>query len=223
MNFALKRDVADVGNFAELSAGLCWKLDERIAMLWAYFDESGKHGPSGELLELTIGGLIASQAAWRALEVEWNAALATAGLREFHGRVFLPAGVEQFVRIIGRHIRLGLGFTAVSVETARAYETAFVDCLLQVANLSGTGEPLSVVFAKHPEFRPGRARRFWEIVNVDDARLGSVSFADPAGMPQLQAADLVARLIGRGDAGPLREVGCRIAQFTNGRLVEWNG
>ena len=218
-NLALKFPLTEPSGFAELAAGLFWKPEEMVAVIRAYFDESGGHGVGGGLTRLTIGGLIAPADTWKAFEADWNAALVRAGLAEFHGRVVLPETAEQFVEIIGRHIRLGFGFTAVGDVTVEAYETAFVDCLLQVATLSGRAGPISVVFAKHPEFRPGRGRRFWEIVNVDDARLGSVAFADPREMPPLQAADLMARSISNRRVERLREVGCQIFCYENGRLV----
>jgi hypothetical protein len=149
--------------------------------------------------------------------MDWNTTLAKARLREFHGRTTPPQTAEEFTEIIGRHIPIGLGYTAVGAKTAEAYEKAFVDCLLHVATLSGMGGPLSVVFAKHPEFRPGRARRFAEIVNVDDARLGSITFDDPGRIVPLQAADLVARLIRQEGVAQLG--GCRIVCFEDGRLV----
>jgi hypothetical protein len=54
-------------------------------MLFAYFDESGEHDlTTGELIRLTLGGLVAPKEAWKSFEQEWRAALAWAGIEMFH-------------------------------------------------------------------------------------------------------------------------------------------
>jgi hypothetical protein len=58
-----------------------------IAMLWAYFDESGFHAPQlngGGWRKMTVGGCIADDEAWNQLSVDWSAALSIWGLPVFH-------------------------------------------------------------------------------------------------------------------------------------------
>jgi hypothetical protein len=96
--------------FAELSSGLFWQPSEVIAMLWAYFDESGEHDASGALRALTIGGLVAPFEAWQQLEKEWRAALRSEGLSTFHRRELGPGRDERFLQIIASHAPDALGF-----------------------------------------------------------------------------------------------------------------
>jgi hypothetical protein len=52
-NLALKLPLQERSGFAELVAGLSRKPNEIVAMLWAYFDESGEHSLDGTLTRLT--------------------------------------------------------------------------------------------------------------------------------------------------------------------------
>jgi len=206
--------------FAELAAGAFWKPDERIAMLWAYFDESGDHDPaSGALLGLTIGGLIAPLEVWQAFDEEWGAALKAQGLSYFHRRQFSSDRLDEFLRIVCRHIGLAFGFTSTAVgDTGEAYETAFVDCLLHCANASAKVDEISVTFARHPEFSGFRGERYRDLVNWRDARLARIGFDDPKKLRPLQAVDLVAHAL-RGDVKRLQELGCKVFRYREGRPV----
>lgn len=221
MNLALKLPLAESG-FAELAAALFWKPEEAVAMLWAYFDESGEHDKaSGALRELTIGGLIAPQEAWQAFDVEWSAALARRDLREFHRRQFNPKGIGQFLEIIARHVRLAISFTVTAdSSTSDAYERGLIDCLLQVANVSRI-EEISLVFAIHPEFPANHMKGYFDLVNWDrgGAQLSHLGLSDPKKVQPLQAADLVAHAL-RSDGATVRqleELGCKVFRFRNGR------
>jgi hypothetical protein len=206
--------------FAELTAGVFWKPGEMIAMLWGYFDESGEHDPSGELLALTIGGLIAPLDAWQAFDQEWDAALAARGLREFHRRQFRAEGIDEFLKIIARRVGLALSFSAAARgSTSDAYERGLIDCLVQVANAS-KAEKVSLMFAMHPEFPVEHIQRYFQIVNWGGggAQLSRLMFGDPRDTPPLQAADLVAHAL-RSDVGTtrrLQELGCKVFRFRDG-------
>lgn len=224
MNVALKLPLPITG-IAELAAGLFWKPNEIIAMLWAYFDESGEHDrTSGTLTRLTIGGLIAPLTKWQAFEVAWDAALARHNLREFHRREFGPEGIEEFLKIIAHRVGLVIGFSAaVERGTGRpeygAYEKGLVDCLVKVANVSQT-EKISLVFARHSEFQPTDVRGYFDIVNWGSAQLGDVVHSNPRDRSPLQAADLVAHSL-RTDVGTqqLRDAGCHVFRWRDGRPV----
>jgi hypothetical protein len=220
MNIAL--DVSSVtmpSAFAELAAGVCWKPEEMIAMLWAYFDESGDHKQAGTLTRLTIGGLIASADAWKAFDDEWTWALAAKNRRHFHRRDFQVEEVDTFVRIICRHVGHAVSFSAAGANTYDTYEKGLVDCLVQAANISA-GERVSLVFAKHPEFKPVHIQRYYEIVNYGSAQLRGLAFDDPKEVQPLQAADLIAHSL-RNDVETqrLRELGCRVSRFMDGRPI----
>jgi hypothetical protein len=217
-NLALKLPPL-VSGLAELAGGLAWKPNEIVVMLWAYFDESGEHDPGGRLTRLTVGGLIAPLTAWQAFEAEWDATLAKRNLREFHRREFGPEGIEEFVKVIARHVDFVVGFSAAEGNTYGAYEKGLVDCLVQVANVSQT-DKISLVFAKHSEFQPPDVRGYFNIVNCGSAQLGDLVFSDPKDRSPLQAADLVAHSL-RTDAGTqqLREFGCRVFRWLDGRPI----
>jgi hypothetical protein len=150
MNLALKLPLVEISGFAELAAGLFRKPEEMVAMLWAYFDESGEHDrTSGTLTRLTIGGLIASAEAWKAFDDEWAWALAAKNRRYFHRRDFQLEEVDDFVRIICRHVGHAVSFGAVAGKTYDAYEKGLVDCLVQAANISASDQ-VSVVFGNIP-------------------------------------------------------------------------
>jgi hypothetical protein len=68
----------------ELSVGLGWRAKTVVVMMWAYFDESGEHGPDGKLIRLTLGGFMAPWEAVQRLDQRWKAALDAEGMDEFH-------------------------------------------------------------------------------------------------------------------------------------------
>lgn len=220
MNLALDvRTIIEPSAFAELAAGLFWKPKEMIAVLWAYFDESGEHDAGGALGALMIGGLIAPQQAWKEFDEEWGKALTLEGMTFFHRRDVGPGRDQRFLQIIGEHVGLTMGFMRTAEDrVAQTYEIGFVDCLLQLANVSASIDAVSVVFAKHDEFHGSRGERYRQIVNTNDARLDSVTYGDPKRIRPLQAADLVAHAL-RSDEGvhKLKDAGCKVFRFRDGR------
>jgi hypothetical protein len=198
-----------------------------IAMMQAFFDESGEHDRhTGRPVRLTIGGMLAPVEAWQRFDSEWGATLARVGLSALHMRTLTLADrredlLDRFVPIIGKHVQTGLSFTtAVPAGTAELHETSFIDCLMQVSNRSATVGKVSVVFAKHPEFWGGRGQGLFDFINWGDARFGSITFDDPANVFPLQAADLVAHELRRDGrvAARLRDCGCQIFRWENGVL-----
>jgi hypothetical protein len=234
--------------FDELAAGLGWRPDSEIAMLWAYFDESGEHEPeTGRLKQLTIGGWIASGEEWTRFSKEWRSVLERAGISAFHMRDFAHskgdfrdwteekrrAVLNQLLETIARNVMVGLGFTSrvvdaePSMQFPNAYESALVSCLLHVAGLSARSErKVSVVFARHEEFRGARIQRFFDIVNFGGAQLATFAVSDPRNVEPLQAADIVAYELQRFNRDGteryplcrLQELGCRI-DITSGDVV----
>jgi hypothetical protein len=213
--------------FDELVIGLCWKPEETVAMLWAYFDESGEYDPtSGYLSSLTIGGLIGTVWQWQRLDKQWAAALERAGIAEFHRKNVSHSGlIDELYRIIAGNVRNVFGFTTRVIEAnprkqhSSTYEASLVDCLMEVASVSSkTVDKISIMFAKHPEY--GRQKRFFDLIDYGDARLGRLALGDPSDTNPLQAADLVAHdLRPQGSLARLKQLGCNIHRFENGRLV----
>jgi hypothetical protein len=201
--------------FDEMSAALGWGASEGIVMLWAYFDESGEHDrTTGHLRQLTIGGWVAPRAAWEKFDDEWAAALQWAEIPMFHMADFEryegpfkgwkkekhEAVLNTLLEIIAKHIKDGLGFTNKVFHTQPShhftdtYENGLIDCLMHVANRSAYTyqDKVSVVFAKHNDYRKGRVQRVFDFMNYGDARLGSLVVSDPISVLPLQAADIVA-------------------------------
>lgn len=196
--------------FAELSSGLFWQPSEVIAMLWAYFDESGEHDASGALRALTIGGLVAPFEAWQQFEKDWRAALRSEGLSAFHRRELGPGRDERFLQMIASHVPHAFGFTVAASQTETAYEIGFVDCLLELANISAREDRVSLVFAKHPEFATHKAERYFRLFEWRDIRLGSITVQDPQDIAPLQAADLVAHMLRTDEGRTKLERFCRV-------------
>jgi hypothetical protein len=215
MQLALRKIEAPEDGFVELASALYWKPEEVVAVIRAYFDESGDHGPNGTLTRLTIGGLIAPRQAWEVFDREWAEALEDTDIRQFHARNASGSVIERFARIITSRIGVCLAFTQHATDgAARTYEVGFIDCVLQAANLSVGAGPISVIFARHSEFKEVRGSRFFDLINFGDARLTTVAFGDPREVLPLQAADLVAHSVRKADGGPLR--GCKIFRWVDG-------
>jgi Protein of unknown function (DUF3800) len=211
-------------------------------MLWAYFDESGEHDrETGHLRQLTVGGWIAPRDAWMKFDDQWERALKWAEIPMFHMANFeayrgpFSGWTEQkhrevlnvLLKIIGENVKDGLGFTNRVIKSdlrqyfSDTYENNLVDCLMHVANRSAYtyGDQVSVVFAKHDDYRKQRIQKIFDFMNYGDARLGTLAVSDPIKVLPLQAADILAyelQYLNRDDLSgvkryPLRrlkELGC---------------
>jgi hypothetical protein len=131
-------------------------------------------------------------------------------LSAFHRRELGPDRDERFLQIISSHVPHAFGFTATGSQTETAYETSFVDCLLELANISATEDRISLVFAKHSEFAIYKGERYFRLFDWGDIRLNGITFQDPRDIAPLQAADLVAHML-RTNAGRTKlERFCRV-------------
>lgn len=197
--------------FWELGASLCWQPIDLIAMLWAYFDESGEY-QDGTLKRLTLGGCIASFENWQAFDQRWRAALDDEGVNVFHMADF-EAREGEFPRsdweesrrrkllgnllgIINQHVSIFVGFANYPVKfpekrSMRAgYDRLIARSMINTANRPwGLDEEISIVFARHPEFSSVRVLEYFEIINQDKS-LESCAVAEPGKVLPLQAADL---------------------------------
>lgn len=71
-----------------LAAGLFWPSDAKVLMIWGYYDESGEYDASGTLLNMTIGGCMASADEWQAFDLAWAKILRSEGIATFHMKEF---------------------------------------------------------------------------------------------------------------------------------------
>ena len=195
------------------------RSDSRLAMLWAYFDESGEHDHvTGHLKQLTIGGWIGPRERWKQFDSEWAAALDRAKIKTmFHmvnfenrtGEFAIEKGwdddkrkmvLNELLEIIARNINSGIGFTNRVFKLRPkdhfpdTYENNLIDCLMHIANESAYSyaEKISVVFAKHKDYRQPRVQKLFDFMNYGDARLGTLAVSDPIEVRPLQAADIIA-------------------------------
>jgi hypothetical protein len=99
-----------------------------------------------------------------------------------------------------------------------AYESAAASCMLHLANVSAKGDDISIVFARHDEFKVGRAHQLFNFVNCSDARLRDFAVSEPTGVPPLQAADLSPTSFVRFDLAvraAIRCAGCASSAVTS--------
>jgi hypothetical protein len=193
----------------------------RLALLWAYFDESGLHANAPVTL---IAGLVGSPAAWQPVEDAWAKQLQADGIFEFHAnhcRVGRGeyAGMEEWRRTL--HFEAMVGILARSELVAVVQATAVPNwanviehpdllkrfpkpynfcaemCLQQIAKLSNEewgGERVNIVLSDQQEYKKA-VLEVWEAYRQwpEGEVIGGLSFlpSDPEFIP-LQAADLIA-------------------------------
>src|SRR5262249_15461916 len=159
-------------------------------MLWAYFDESGEHDKeTGHLTQLTVGGWIAPCEAWKAFDRAWKGALERAEIPMFHmadferyeGDFSEDKGwtkekherlLNELLDIIGAHLKNSFAFTnRVFAQKPKqhfpdTYENNLIDCLMVLADQSihslSFNDKISVVFAKHKDYREPRIKRIFD-------------------------------------------------------------
>lgn len=189
-----------------------------VAVLYAYPDESGTHAASPVVL---IGGFVAPQPIWAAIEPDWQERLDNQGVPYFHAshceagegifshldeprRKALFAGLAE---VIAKHKPIG-----ISVAVRRGdyhtihsdwhgffpdpYHMCFEFCLQQLANWTNAendGEPIALMFAKQKEYEDS-ARQLFEFYHANGkwARIfPSLAFGEPEKIVALQSADLI--------------------------------
>ncbi len=203
---------------------LGWPANLEVWMLWGFFDESGDHASAhvgGSLLQLSIGGCIASFDSWNSYSTEWAKFLANHHIDCFHmvdlenytGRFrnLDEAAHDLILRealtIMSRHIKHFFGLTVKipanhlynkvrrkgKRDFQSFYEHGITDMIWHAGRHAGSfQEQISLVFARHADFSLKRIEdHFGEFQSYDD-RLRSVSISIPVDCAPLQAADIVA-------------------------------
>jgi hypothetical protein len=196
-----------------------------VIMIWGFWDESGEHDKtSGHLVRLTIGGAFASSEAWESFSMGWAALLQWAGIAAFHmtdfeahqppydewseckGRRFLNTALETMAAHIDEFHGFTNRVTAAGDSLRETYEAGMMDTILHAARGGAYGgEPIALVFAKHPEFRPTSVRSRYEQIKQYYDKVCILEFSDPAFSCPLQAADIIAyevRSLQREDGSP---------------------
>jgi hypothetical protein len=190
-----------------------------MALLTAYFDESGTHLDSEIVL---IAGFVATSEKWTAVEAAWRQRLDVLNLSYYHASA-CDAGDEAFADI-PRELRAGLSFAlagviadhqlmSVNAAIMRAdwdlfksgeigkrfigpYNFCFEYCMQQISSWSkreASGESVALVFAEQKEYQP-RAREIYDLYRKNprwNRELASLTFAPAEKYPSLQAADLI--------------------------------
>src|ERR1700733_1534960 len=159
-----------------------WKA---LAMLRAYFDESGTHG---EAYVTSIAGYVATHTVWESVETEWDKEMSyyrqrtairtfhltdcLAGKGEFAGldEVFRLALTSQLSRVLGRHdvhpvwaaVVVDDWYEATPEDFRIRYPKPFDLCFEEVvvelwrwATLRSGGEKVSPMFAHQEEYASG--------------------------------------------------------------------
>src|SRR5208337_2242557 len=193
-------------DIAELADTLSpdWCRHKGLALLRAYFDESGVHAGSPATI---IAGFIGSRAQWRSAAKKWKPIV---GDLVFHYK-----DMRKEERLISELADLlsesGLGVVAAgfSGDWSRAiahgsdwsrrfpscYHMIFEHCFWQMDRYSKehwNGEPIAVMFSRQDEYAK-RAEEVWRAYKGNELwkNIVSFSYGDPELSP-LQAADMIA-------------------------------
>lgn len=209
----MTRPLAAGSYMAELCQGLGWSPWRGIAMLWGYFDESGEHDRiTGNLTRLTVGGALATAEAWAALSMEWAATLRSANISAFHmtdfeGRKKPPYDawseperrriLSALLDIAIRHVPTFIGYTVEPAPDEPALKYTYESNIGKFLKDAARGtfhsqEPLTLVFAAHPEIKAARIGRYFDLWDDGDGRLKFGGVGDPNMLCPLQVADIVA-------------------------------
>lgn len=192
----------------------------QLAMIAAYFDESGTHDQSKVV---TISGVVGPISEWVKLEAPWKAELAKVpGVSHFHAtdcerkrREFKEVPdpmrhalqIQLATRLAARRLVVVGGsvyredWESASPDLRRAYGDdpyyfCFILVLQQLNELSikhADGAPISMVFAEQQMYEKTAAQIYEFVKGTQNySHLGSMTIMKPKCLFQLQAADLVA-------------------------------
>lgn len=168
-------------------------------MVWVYYDESGEYDPDGKLVNMSMGGCIATLDHWQQFDTRWNTALAAEGLAEFHMTDFeawrgpfdfkLPDGSrdkEKHNRVLNSlldlmvgHVEHFAGFAAgnlISSDTSRAHELALEDCVLAAVTHAVHDlwfryeKPINLIFGKQRHFSYAKIMKYVELYDWGEGR-----------------------------------------------------
>ncbi len=215
----------------EIGRGLGWRPWQVIAMLWGYFDESGEY-ENGHLRRLTLGGVLAPFETWERFVMDWGQILKDFGIQMFHMtdfEVWQPPfdficqnGQRDYERhnrllnrVIGSIIEYATeiaGFVAVPEQPILDFKEGYSANAAKAfrefgINIYHGSEPVTLVFAKHPEFSLSRIGRYFDEWARDNKGMEFGGIGNPKNICPLQAADVIAYEISRWNraVGPDQE------------------
>lgn len=182
-----------------------WCRHKAIAVLRAYFDESGIHAGSPVT---TISGFIGSRGEWRAVGRKWREAM---GDRVFHYKNMRMEGelLDRLSTILCES-KLAVVSAAFSGDWERAIHSGAADwptrfpsaysmvlefCVQQMERYSAqnwNNEPTAIWFSRQDAYAK-RAEEVWRTYkgNGQWGHIVSFAYGDPE-MAELQAADMIA-------------------------------
>jgi hypothetical protein len=191
----------------------------RMAMFWAYFDEtavyeadnSGKKRPS----RMIVGGCIAPLGKWETFSRKWRKALDDAEVTAFHGRTFYTFNDEfrwfkrNGQKDLRRHNRFRDKLADLIVEYAdeliaftsqvsigrkgvrQSYEDAALRSLYEFTKgQSDEKDSIYIVLARHPEYSQWSILKKFEVIDWEK-KLAGCGIFNPRDVLPLQAADFV--------------------------------
>jgi hypothetical protein len=197
--------------FDDMACGLGWKPQTVIGMMWAYFDESGEHGPDGKLLRLTLGGFMAPIENVRRLCERWEEALHAEGLGEFHMKHIAsdedhfagwsPERQNRLARFVDILCEEGVEFGAYSYTGKRRfglfrelYQSGLNRAYINFASFcERNGQRGHIVFAKTTEISECLVGGYFERLKWGEF-LDGYSVQLSRDNAALQAAEIVARV-----------------------------
>lgn len=187
------------GFLGQLARALAWPPERVIAMIWAYYDESGEYGPDGALLNMSIGGCVARLEAWEKFTDQWRTILDREGLPFFHMTDFEAwrapfdfacadggrdnkkhnALLNSLIEVMLTHVIGFYAFTAgnvISPDRRAAHRLSLEDCTLSaVGHAVNTlwndyQEPINLVFGKQKHFGSGKMLECVQLYDFEEGR-----------------------------------------------------
>ena len=195
--------------FRELADVLGWRPLSRVAMTWAYFDESGLHGEGGHLERFFIGGGIATAENWEKAGQEWEEIRKEFGFNCFHMTDFEKYKGEfksytidkhrhlmnRLLDIQGRYVSRLVCVTNDPKNFGGSVRKVYRRDLVDILRIAGPefvddGE-MNIMFAAHEDCKYEVILSTFNDLKPKNKFLGSVSIGYPEKTPQLQLADMV--------------------------------
>jgi hypothetical protein len=212
--------------FRELARALRWQPGRLVAMLWAYFDESGLHKAGGELDWLVLGGGMATCENWERLSVEWEEVLKDFGIAVFHMADFESnhgefkdwtvenhrALLNRLLDIQAEYVPEIFGVTNWTGRYREGFRQIYQKDVIDVMTVAASNiapkqtEPISLMFAAHPDYAASNVIKCFDDVLADNTRIKTCTIGKPSDYPPLQAADMIVYELSRSirDGRPLR-------------------
>jgi hypothetical protein len=180
---------------------------EEVAVLHAYFDESGTHAQHRDPVTF-VAGFVGTSRQWRNVRRAWTTAMKgeTFHYKEFRMEGELLAELTEILASSGLQV-VSAGFTGNwerAISAGPDWKRRFPSCYSMVFEMSVEqmnrwcrqlwgGEPIAITFSRQLEYGK-RAEEIWRTFrgNGEWRNLVSFAYGDPEVFPQLQAADMIA-------------------------------